>query len=105
FSQPPPPPANHTLPLHDGLPISAIMANAPKGAAEMAVAPFTQTKGCITSAATAVQKRVTSSVGSFPQPMPKMPFPPLVTLARMRTQEHTSELQSLRHLVCRLLLE
>src|SRR5437899_10163465 len=28
-----------------------------------------------------------------------------VTLVRMRSEEHTSELQSLRHLVCRLLLE
>src|SRR5258705_10769348 len=27
------------------------------------------------------------------------------TNARMRSEEHTSELQSLRHLVCRLLLE
>src|SRR5437899_9512255 len=28
-----------------------------------------------------------------------------VTTARRRSEEHTSELQSLRHLVCRLLLE
>src|SRR5262245_13958799 len=28
-----------------------------------------------------------------------------VVAARMRSEEHTSELQSLRHLVCRLLLE
>src|SRR5205814_9454155 len=28
-----------------------------------------------------------------------------VTLAGIRSEEHTSELQSLRHLVCRLLLE
>src|ERR1035441_381123 len=40
------------------------------------------------------------------------PWPMLVTLAGMvtlvrlvRSEEHTSELQSLRHLVCRLLLE
>src|SRR5258705_8789207 len=32
--------------------------------------------------------------------------PPLVIpLHRLRSEEHTSELQSLRHLVCRLLLE
>src|SRR5437899_3762564 len=28
-----------------------------------------------------------------------------IRLGRMRSEEHTSELQSLRHLVCRLLLE
>src|SRR5258705_850969 len=34
------------------------------------------------------------------------PHPPEVTAeARLRSEEHTSELQSLRHLVCRLLLE
>src|SRR5262245_62512185 len=31
--------------------------------------------------------------------------PGYVWLAAMRSEEHTSELQSLRHLVCRLLLE
>src|SRR2546429_1586990 len=30
---------------------------------------------------------------------------PLIELARMRSEEHTSELQSRLHLVCRLLLE
>src|ERR1035441_10744128 len=30
---------------------------------------------------------------------------PLPAAPRMRSEEHTSELQSLRHLVCRLLLE
>src|ERR1035438_1047015 len=29
----------------------------------------------------------------------------MVTVSRVRSEEHTSELQSLRHLVCRLLLE
>src|SRR5437899_9520737 len=38
------------------------------------------------------------------------PYPPLLLLTvsgviRLRSEEHTSELQSLRHLVCRLLLE
>src|SRR5262245_63608134 len=28
-----------------------------------------------------------------------------ITMASLRSEEHTSELQSLRHLVCRLLLE
>src|SRR5205814_5944791 len=30
---------------------------------------------------------------------------PIITITRKRSEEHTSELQSLRHLVCRLLLE
>src|SRR5437899_6332554 len=30
---------------------------------------------------------------------------PGITMAGLRSEEHTSELQSLRHLVCRLLLE
>src|SRR5436853_4874157 len=44
----------------------------------------------------------------LPQPMgtesgvQRRPPPPLLT---SRSEEHTSELQSLRHLVCRLLLE
>src|ERR1039458_10628010 len=39
-------------------------------------------------------------------PMRRDPFPTHVKLTmRSRSEEHTSELQSLRHLVCRLLLE
>src|SRR5262245_64606784 len=34
-----------------------------------------------------------------------MSFTPLTWSSRTRSEEHTSELQSLRHLVCRLLLE
>src|SRR5947199_1382592 len=41
--------------------------------------------------------------------MPAMVFPPLMPVHEKspwhRSEEHTSELQSLRHLVCRLLLE
>src|ERR1039458_10671935 len=37
--------------------------------------------------------------------MPPFNPPPFTRLARHRSEEHTSELQSLRHLVCRLLLE
>src|ERR1035438_10911269 len=36
-----------------------------------------------------------------PRPWPRFAMPP----ACKRSEEHTSELQSLRHLVCRLLLE
>src|SRR5205814_8330530 len=36
---------------------------------------------------------------------PAMRMTTFTTVARTRSEEHTSELQSLRHLVCRLLLE
>src|SRR5262245_64383378 len=36
---------------------------------------------------------------AWPNPFPRLGF------ERIRSEEHTSELQSLRHLVCRLLLE
>src|SRR5258705_8052777 len=39
------------------------------------------------------------------QPCPDPIRPGLVRYPRPRSEEHTSELQSLRHLVCRLLLE
>src|SRR5262245_63779006 len=38
-----------------------------------------------------------------PAPVPAVQAPP--TMVAPRSEEHTSELQSLRHLVCRLLLE
>src|SRR5438045_8063421 len=41
------------------------------------------------------------------QPQPRSHFLPVTErpAVRLRSEEHTSELQSLRHLVCRLLLE
>src|ERR1039458_1307104 len=35
----------------------------------------------------------------------RLPFPGQPLAGKVRSEEHTSELQSLRHLVCRLLLE
>src|SRR5258705_9093290 len=40
-----------------------------------------------------------------PSPQPPPPSPELPSDSNARSEEHTSELQSLRHLVCRLLLE
>ena len=37
--------------------------------------------------------------------VPKVPVPPLSAMGLDRSEEHTSELQSLTRLVCRLLLE
>src|ERR1035438_10863080 len=52
---------------------------------------------------------ISRNKGRYPGAAPGAPgtrrIPPLATTPRPRSEEHTSELQSLRHLVCRLLLE
>src|SRR5437762_7056377 len=45
------------------------------------------------------------AVSAAPVPTPFVSSLPLVRLTRMRSEEHTSELQSPMYLVCRLLLE
>src|SRR5258705_4915628 len=52
------------------------------------------------------QLRLAAVVGNSPA-MPPLPLSNITSLAieSFRSEEHTSELQSLRHLVCRLLLE
>src|ERR1035441_10869258 len=44
------------------------------------------------------------SILAAPDPVRHHQFQPKCCLADLRSEEHTSELQSLRHLVCRLLL-
>src|SRR5205814_2960392 len=81
---PPAPPDIYTLSLHDALPISL---TGPTPATGRAASPTASTL-----------KRISS------RPSPSTaPFSP--TFQSVRSEEHTSELQSLRHLVCRLLLE
>src|SRR5205814_8742124 len=83
FFQIPPPPALSPLSLHDALPISAVALGA-------------ATKQYVDNGLAAKQ----AALGFTP-----------VNIAGdtmtgvKRSEEHTSELQSLRHLVCRLLLE
>src|ERR1035438_1341397 len=62
-------------------------------------------KGPLTTVRWAPEKRtrLPSEVGFRPPP-PCM-IPALISSSLYRSEEHTSELQSLRHLVCRLLLE
>src|SRR5438045_6632516 len=55
--------------------------------------------GCSSSAVTVPFGGVIAGSASGPKPAAT------ACAARMRSEEHTSELQSLRHLVCRLLLE
>src|SRR5471030_3479223 len=45
------------------------------------------------------------STAPLPAPTPMIETSPGLSPALARSEEHTSELQSLRHLVCRLLLE
>src|SRR5947199_5630357 len=72
----------YTLSLHDALPISR----------------KSRTTSLLTLGA------IRSSTILSP-PTPILAGSPYTTSSRGRSEEHTSELQSLRHLVCRLLLE
>src|SRR5258705_10223646 len=74
----------YTLSLHDALPILAVLApsvSPPRGSSSLAI-PKSRSRT---------------------RPL----FASTITLSGLmsRSEEHTSELQSLRHLVCRLLLE
>src|SRR5205814_8180518 len=87
-----------TLSLHDALPISSgsCLPLRPAGLSRAAPAPCSRRRcSCVRSrpphAATASRCRTT--------------WRPACARPRPRSEEHTSELQSLRHLVCRLLLE
>src|SRR5438045_7235488 len=77
FFTPPAPTQLYTLSLHDALPISAVAASGP--VAE-------------------ISTRAPEAAANIISPMIERP-------ETARSEEHTSELQSLRHLVCRLLLE
>src|SRR5262245_65356627 len=72
----------YTLSLHDALPISVAVQTRPA----IRRRPFRNVRLCCRQLST-------------PRPAEEIP------LRDARSEEHTSELQSLRHLVCRLLLE
>src|SRR5438045_5680582 len=82
-----PPAEISTLSLHDALPISA-----PRSATVTTTAPAPQTRRSRTAAPAASASSLPASSLS-------------AGAGAARSEEHTSELQSLRHLVCRLLLE
>src|SRR5438045_5918652 len=85
----------HTLSLHDALPI---LSSRRAGASSFAGMYAGRTvKPCSSQCAMVSEGAVPR--GDFGDVMQGPPF------ARSRSEEHTSELQSLRHLVCRLLLE
>src|SRR5262245_65102933 len=54
---------------------------------------------------TAALKRVVCPTVQFVNTPPPLPPVTPIRFSSTRSEEHTSELQSLRHLVCRLLLE
>src|SRR5438552_6888282 len=83
----PPPTQPHTLSLHDALPISSSRVAAVRSGAISPLHP--------------AQMRWRQRHASVSQARPRTP----TAAARRRSEEHTSELQSPDHLVCRLLLE
>src|SRR5205814_3874341 len=102
---PPPPPVLYTLSLHDALPISTGFASGIENSPQIPRTTSITDTGAMTYSLT---PRLTSSrysVTSFMRPITMTRVPASQTLASSsRSEEHTSELQSLRHLVCRLLL-
>src|SRR5262245_65397181 len=76
FFNAPPPPEIYTLSLHDALPISFRISSVSLPSARAGMLSAATTRGAR-----------------------------LYMTPSRRSEEHTSELQSLRHLVCRLLLE
>src|SRR5205823_8419464 len=94
----PPPPPTYTLSLHDALPISPWVTTAILNPAELAA-----------NAAAAGDPSTVSPAAAAP-PLRNNPLRvSWVNSSSMRSsirsEEHTSELQSLAYLVCRLLLE
>src|SRR5439155_21638960 len=89
FFKDPPTPEIYTLSLHDALPISP-MANAPEGSAAR-----------LRDRRRGARRNLRSGTSRDLCPL----SPRYHRLRRSRSEEHTSELQSRGHLVCRLLLE
>src|SRR5205814_9353406 len=97
-------PARYTLPLHDALPISVAGGVNPIRA-DSADARYL---GCPVSTCAAGVAAAASPITYVDAGDPPMLLVHGVedrTVNEKRSEEHTSELQSLRHLVCRLLLE
>src|SRR5205814_3509043 len=95
----PPPTATSTLSLHDALPIcSAAPSNV----------TVCSTGSRLVQRTACPAEMVTASPANFTAVMltsAAIAAPDAPSATGLRSEEHTSELQSLRHLVCRLLLE
>src|SRR5262249_59608608 len=104
FLTAPPTPEIHTLPLHDALPISMSARSTLARAASPAMRPAGNTAHVAYAKAHArshVRARIPAPVRMRAAPKSVSAIP----TSRARSEEHTSELQSLTNLVCRLLLE
>src|SRR5205823_10837591 len=104
FLHVPPTPAISTLSLHDALPIFVPSASRPVSASILGASAATKiAHGFPPGTASWALTRY-----SLPQwltlPL-RMSGPRTARYSFMRSEEHTSELQSLAYLVCRLLLE
>src|SRR5438045_6711633 len=91
-------PASHTLSLHDALPICFRPPTA---------IPFRSRAAPTATCGSPSRARRGSAASRRPASSPSLRCraPTRAALRGDRSEEHTSELQSLRHLVCRLLLE
>src|SRR5205823_14798383 len=96
-----PPPELYTLSLHDALPIFEAAALAQLAAAERAVDVAPAVVGRRGKALQRLPDARADAAAERPAQRPRV----LRDLAADRSEEHTSELQSLAYLVCRLLLE
>src|SRR5205814_6457280 len=85
---------SYTLSLHDALPISIFTSTISASGATPKVAPAIAPATAVPCAL-----QIFGSDGNAVYPIRTLPA------SSGRSEEHTSELQSLRHLVCRLLLE
>src|SRR5437899_1664159 len=94
-----------TLSLHDALPISDAASGRSIVPELLTNArPHTRTPGCVTSG-TPLQAGASNTCTCDGQWAPRACWSREFHAAlSLRSEEHTSELQSLRHLVCRLLL-
>src|SRR5205814_8123435 len=85
----------YTLSLHDALPISSFLC-------DRFLFACSRSRSRLTPALKARSSRRFSPTSFAP---PRAPAAARRPCRPTRSEEHTSELQSLRHLVCRLLLE
>src|SRR3712207_8043673 len=81
----------YTLSLHDALPISAALGICPLGPPPL---------GTVCALAL-----IPGMIISTTKPKSPIPYSNFLILISLRSEEHTSELQSRQYLVCRLLLE
>src|SRR5205814_8221654 len=94
-----------TLSLHDALPISCMLRNPRRVMSDFMMASFQSARP---------RPSIDQACSTTPLRVPKQTSYRLTVVQQCpgvscswspRSEEHTSELQSLRHLVCRLLLE